>query len=203
MDPEHVRTQAGAYLDAAADTMRQVRSSCLDEIVAAADLLIASLLDAGKVLICGNGGSAADAQHLATELVSTLTLDNPRPSIPAVALTTDTSLLTAIANDFGVEGVFERQVESLGRQGDVLIAISTSGNSANVVRAAERARLQSLGVVALTGESGGKLAPLADVAIRIPSDVTAHVQESHLAVEQLLASLVEDALYPRTDREEV
>jgi len=203
MDPEHVRTQAGAYLDAAADTMRQVRSSCLDEIVAAADLLIASLLDAGKVLICGNGGSAADAQHLATELVSTLTLDNPRPSIPAVALTTDTSLLTAIANDFGVEGVFERQVESLGRQGDVLIAISTSGNSANVVRAAERARLQSLGVVALTGESGGKLAPLADVAIRIPSDVTAHIQESHLAVEQLLASLVEDALYPRTDREEV
>jgi D-sedoheptulose 7-phosphate isomerase len=203
MDPEHVRTQAGAYLDAAADTMHQVRSSCLDEIVAAADLLIASLRDGGKVLVCGNGGSAADAQHLATELVSTLTLDNPRPSIPAIALTTDTSLLTAIANDFGVEGVFERQVESLGRRGDALIAISTSGNSANVVRAAERARLQSLGVVALTGESGGKLAPLSDVAIRVPSDVTAHIQEAHLAVEQLLASLVEDALYPRTDREEV
>ena len=203
MDPEHVRVQASDYLDAAADTMREVRASCLDQIVAAADSLVASLRGGGKLLICGNGGSAADAQHLATELVSTLTLANLRPSIPAVALTTDTSLLTAIANDFGVEGVFERQVESLGREGDVLIAISTSGNSANVVRAAQRARLQGLRVLALTGGSGGTLAPLADVAIRVPSDVTAHIQECHLAVEQLLASLVEDALYPRSDREEV
>lgn len=203
MDPEHVRARASEYLDATADTLRQVREACLDDIVAAAELLISALRDDGKVLICGNGGSAADAQHLATELVSTLTLDNPRPSIPAIALTTDSSLLTAIANDFGVEGVFERQVESLGQGGDVLIAISTSGSSANVVRAAERARLQDLGVVALTGETGGKLAPLADVAIRVPSDVTAHIQECHLAVEQLLAALVEDALYPRSQREEV
>ena len=202
MDPEHVRARASEYLDAAADTMRGVRESGLDDILAAADLLVSSLRGGGKLLICGNGGSAADAQHLATELVSTLTLDNRRPSIPAVALTTDTSLLTAIANDFGVEEVFERQVESLGRDGDVLIAISTSGNSANVIRAAERARLQGLGVVALTGGSGGKLAPLADVAVLVPSDVTAHIQESHLAVEQLLAALVEDALYPRSDREE-
>ena len=149
------------------------------------------------LLICGNGGSAADAQHLATEFVSTLTIDNPRPSIPAVALTTDSSLLTAIANDFGVEGVFARQVEALGRAGDVLIAISTSGNSANVVRAAERARSQDLRVIALTGASGGTLAPLAEAAIRVPSTVTAHIQECHLAVEQLLALLVERALYPR------
>jgi D-sedoheptulose 7-phosphate isomerase len=173
------------------------------DIASAAELLVTSLRDGGKILICGNGGSAADAQHLATEFVSTLTIDNPRPSIPAIALTTDTSLLTAIANDFGPEGVFERQVESLGRDGDVLIAISTSGNSANVIRAAERAQGQALRVIALTGGSGGKLAPLADVAIRVPSAVTAHIQECHLAVEQLLASLVEDALYPRTDREEV
>jgi len=203
MDPEHVRTQASEYLDTAADTMRRLAEAGLNDIVAAADLLVTSLRGGGKLLICGNGGSAADAQHLATELVSTLTIDNRRPSIPAVALTTDTSLLTAIANDFGVEEVFERQVESLGRAGDVLIAISTSGNSANVIRAAERARLQGLGVVALTGGSGGKLAPLADVAVLVPSDVTAHIQESHLAVEQLLAALVEDALYPRSDREEV
>jgi D-sedoheptulose 7-phosphate isomerase len=128
--------------------------------------------------------------------VSTLTVDNPRPSIPAIALTTDTSLLTAIANDFGIEGVFARQVESLARAGDVLIAISTSGNSANIVRAAEQARSQELRVVALTGESGGALAPLADAAIRVPSTVTAHIQECHLAVEQLLALLVERALYP-------
>ncbi len=151
----------------------------------------------GKLLICGNGGSAADAQHLATEFVSTLTIDNPRPSIPAIALTTDSSLLTAIANDFGVEGMFSRQVESLGRAGDVLIAISTSGNSANVVRAAaQAARAQGLSVVALTGSRRRGARELADATIRVPSTVTAHIQECHLAIEQLLALLVETDLYP-------
>ncbi len=203
MDANAVRATARAYLVETADAVRRVQERCVDDIASAAALLVTSLRGGGKILICGNGGSAADAQHLATEFVSTLTIDNPRPSIPAIALTTDTSLLTAIANDFGPEGIFERQVESLGREGDVLIAISTSGNSANVIRAAERAQGQGLLVIALTGESGGKLAPLADVAIQIPSAVTAHIQECHLAVEQLLASLVEDALYPRTDREEV
>ncbi|MGH2539757.1 MAG: D-sedoheptulose-7-phosphate isomerase, partial [Actinomycetota bacterium] len=167
------RAVARAYLSATAETMRGVERECLDDIVRAAAVLTASLGGGGKVLICGNGGSAADAQHLATEFVSTLTIDNPRPSIPAVALTTDTSLLTAIANDFGVEGIFARQVEALGREGDVLIAISTSGNSANVVLAAETARERSMPVVALTGEVAGALAPLADVAIRVPSTVTA------------------------------
>ena len=188
---------AGRYLQRTADTAAATRDACLDDIVAAASLLVETLEAGGTMLICGNGGSAADAQHLATEFVSTLTIDNPRPSIPAIALTTDTSLLTAIANDFGVEGMFARQVESLGRAGDVLIGISTSGNSANVVRAAEQARSQSMKTIALTGASGGTLAPLADVAVRIPSTITSHIQECHLAVEQLLASLVEDALYPR------
>jgi D-sedoheptulose 7-phosphate isomerase len=178
---------ARAYLLEAADAIRAVEAAALDDVVAAADLLIDALRAGGKLLICGNGGSAADAQHLATEFVSTLTLDHPRPSIPAIALTTDTSLLTAIANDFGVEGIFERQVASLAAPGDVLIAISTSGASANVVRAARRARDLGAAVVALTGASGGTLAPEADVAIRVPSDVTAHIQEAHLAVEQLLA----------------
>ncbi|MDH5333284.1 MAG: SIS domain-containing protein, partial [Thermoleophilia bacterium] len=184
------RETAAAYLREAADTVRLVEAECLDGVVRAADALIESLSAGGKVLICGNGGSAADAQHLATEFVSTLTIDNPRPSIPAIALTTDSSLLTAIANDFGIEGVFARQVESLARADDVLIAISTSGNSANIVRAAEQARAQQVRVIALTGASGGSLAPLADVAIRVPSTVTAHIQECHLAVEQLLALLV-------------
>jgi len=196
--PEEMQVRSRAYLDEAAGTLRAVVEQCLDDIVAAAAILVASLELGGKLLICGNGGSAADAQHLATEFMSTLTVDNPRPSIPAVALTTDTSLLTAIANDFGVEGMFARQVESLGRDGDVLVAISTSGNSRNVVRAAEEARARGLMIVALTGASGGALAPAADAAIRVPSVVTAHIQESHLALEQLLASLVEDALYPRT-----
>ena len=199
MDTPGIRKTVRDYLGETAEAVRRVREDCVDDIASAAALLVTSIHAGGKILICGNGGSAADAQHLATEFVSTLTIDNPRPSIPAVALTTDTSLLTAIANDFGPDGMFERQVESLGRDGDVLIAISTSGNSANVIRAAERAKGQSLCVIALTGGSGGKLAPLADVAIRVPSDVTAHVQECHLAVEQLLASLVEDALYPRAD----
>ena len=198
MTPEEMQVRSRAYLDEAAGTLRAVVEQCLDDIVAAAAILVASLELGGKLLICGNGGSAADAQHLATEFMSTLTVDNPRPSIPAVALTTDTSLLTAIANDFGVEGMFARQVESLGRDGDVLVAISTSGNSRNVVRAAEEARARGLMIVALTGASGGALAPAADAAIRVPSVVTAHIQESHLALEQLLASLVEDALYPRT-----
>jgi phosphoheptose isomerase len=188
--------EARAYLVEAAETIRAVEAAALDDVVAAAALLIDALGAGGKVLICGNGGSAADAQHLATEFVSTLTLDHPRPSIPAIALTTDTSLLTAIANDFGVEGIFERQVASLAAPGDVLIAISTSGTSANVVRAARRARERGAAVVALTGASGGALAPEADVAIRVPSDITAHIQEAHLAVEQLLALLVERALYP-------
>jgi phosphoheptose isomerase len=198
MDVDATRERARGYLDTAAETIRSVTTECLDDVVSAAQLLVTSLRSGGKILICGNGGSAADAQHLATEFVSTFTIDNVRPSIPAIALTTDTSLLTAIANDFGADVIFERQVESLGRHGDVLIAISTSGNSANVVRAARRARDGGLGVIALTGASGGELAPLADAAVRVPSTVTAHIQESHLAVEQLLASLVEDALYPRS-----
>ena len=197
MDLEATREAARRYLHTTLDTVRRVEEGCLDDIVSAATILVGSLRSGGKILICGNGGSAADAQHLATEFVSTLTIDNIRPSIPAIALTTDTSLLTAIANDFGAEGVFERQVESLGREGDVLIAISTSGNSVNVIRAAKRARDQGLLIIALTGESGGGLAGLADTAVRVPSTTTAHIQECHLAVEQLLASLVEDALYPR------
>jgi D-sedoheptulose 7-phosphate isomerase len=200
MDAEATREQASSYLRATAESVRRVEEECLDDVVTAASILVTSFRSGGKLLICGNGGSAADAQHLATEFVSTFTIDNLRPSIPAIALTTDTSLLTAIANDFGAEGVFERQVESLGREGDVLIAISTSGNSVNVIRAAERARTQGIRVIALTGASGGDLAGPADVAVRVPSTVTAHIQECHLAVEQLLASLVEDALYPRSQR---
>jgi D-sedoheptulose 7-phosphate isomerase len=196
VDRDDLRRTALEYLEETGRTLARVREACLDDIAEAARILAGSLRSGGKVLICGNGGSAADAQHLATELVGTLTLERTRPSIPAIALTTDTSLLTAVANDFGVERMFARQVESLGAGGDALIAISTSGASANVLAAAEEARARGLAVVALTGASGGKLAPMADVAIRIPSDVTAHVQESHLAVEQLLALLIEHELYP-------
>jgi phosphoheptose isomerase len=194
---EDIRARAKGYLETTARTLARARADCIDDIVAAAAVITGAFRSGGRLLICGNGGSAADAQHLATEFVSTFTLEHRRPSIPAIALTTDTSLLTAIANDFGVEGMFARQVEALGREGDVLIGISTSGASVNVLRAAEEARARGMKIVALTGASGGALASAADVAIRVPSTVTSHIQECHLAIEQLLASVVEDALYPR------
>jgi len=196
VDTGQARDRALGYLDAAAQAMASLTEACLDDILAAAEILVASFRAGGALLICGNGGSAADAQHLATEFVSTLTLDHPRPPMRAIALTTDSSALTAIANDFGVERMFARQVEAIGRSGDVLLAISTSGNSANVLAAAEAAAARGLGVIALTGASGGALAPMADVAIRVPSTETGHIQECHLAIEQLLALLAERELYP-------
>ena len=201
-DDGTTRAQAGAtieetaagYLGDAADTIARLRDTCLDDVIEAARRLGAALRAGGKLLICGNGGSAADAQHLAAELVGSLTVDRRRPAIPAIALTTDTSVLTAIANDFGAERVFARQVEAHGRPGDALIAISTSGSSTNVLAAVEEGRARGLAIVTLTGAAGGKLAPMADVAIRIPSDLTGHVQEAHLAIEHLLALLIEHEL---------
>ena len=192
------RTRAKEYLADAADTVRRVADACLDDIAAAAALLTTALRAGGKLLICGNGGSAADAQHLATEFVSTLTIDNPRPSIPAIALTTDTSLLTAIANDFGVEGMFARQVESLGRPGDVLIAISTSGNSANVVRAAEQARAPGAagrGAHRRVGRRARARSPTSRSGSPPPSPPTSRSATSPWSNSS--RSLVEDALYPR------
>jgi D-sedoheptulose 7-phosphate isomerase len=190
------RERAETYLADAASLLHEVRTACLVDIVAASALLIDTFRAGRALLICGNGGSAADAQHLATEFVSALTLEHPRPAMRAIALTTDTSALTAIANDYGVDRMFARQVEAIGTAGDVLLAISTSGNSPNVLAAAEAARTAGISVVALTGDSGGRLAPLADVAIRVPSTTTAHIQECHLAIEQLLALIAERALYP-------
>jgi D-sedoheptulose 7-phosphate isomerase len=189
--------RARAYLLGMSDLARRTADACADDIVDAAELLVNALLDGAKILLCGNGGSAADSQHLAAEFIGTLTIDNRRPAIPAVALTTDTSILTAIANDFGFEGVFARQVEALGRPGDVLIGISTSGDSEDVLRAFEQAAAQGLRTIALTGESGGRLAPMADVAIRVPSTETSHIQECHIAIGQLLAFMVEETLYPK------
>ena len=196
MEPTDPRDRARDYLTDAAGVMVAVTDTCLEDIVAASEILIETFRAGGALLICGNGGSAADAQHLATEFVSALTLDHVRPAMRAIALTTDSSALTAIANDFGVERMFARQVEAIGRTGDVLLAISTSGNSPNVLAAAESAHAQGMRVIALTGATGGGLAPLADVAVRVPSTVTAHIQECHLAIEQLLALLAERAIHP-------
>jgi D-sedoheptulose 7-phosphate isomerase len=167
---------------------------CSPSILAAADLIAESFRQGGKLLLCGNGGSAADCQHLAAEFTSRLTSDFIRPGLPALALTTDTSFLTAYANDFDFDGIFARQVEALGRPGDVLLGISTSGGSRNVVKALELARNIGVHSIVLTGNRG-PLRDLADVAICIPSDVTQHIQETHLAIEHLVCHFVERALF--------
>ena len=149
----------------------------------------------GKILVFGNGGSAADAQHIAAELVNRLNYD--RPPIAAIALTTDTSILTSVANDATFADLFERQVRALGRKGDAVMAISTSGNSPNVLKAVEAARELGLKVVALAGRDGGSLAPLADVALVVESDSTQRVQETHITIAHILCELIEEALYPQ------
>ncbi len=184
-----------AHLLESAGVKQQVARECEDSIVGAACLIADALRSGGKVLLCGNGGSAADCQHMAAELMSRLTVDFERPGLPAIALTTDTSFLTAYANDCGFDGLFERQVEALGKAGDSLIAISTSGNSANVLRAVQAAQSLGMGSVALTGTSGHRLAQMVTVAIRVPSQNTQYVQESHLAIEHIVCDLVERYLF--------
>ena len=164
-----------------------------DLIVEAARVLAVCLARNGKILLCGNGGSAADAQHLAAEFVNRFQLD--RPPLPAIALTTDSSALTAIGNDFGFEFVFSKQVQALGMPEDILVGISTSGNSENVVKAFEAARENSVVTIGLTGKNGGKMAELSDILINVPEESTALVQEVHIAVGHLLCNLVDYFLF--------
>jgi len=158
-------------------------------LVAAAEKTADALLCGRKLMVAGNGGSAADAQHVVAEFVSRLVED--RPALRAVALTTDTSILTAIGNDYGFERLFARQIEALGQPGDVFLAISTSGNSPNVLRALEQCRAMSIVTIGLTGNTGGKMSPLCDYCLRMPSDVTMYIQQAHLALEHIFSLLVE------------
>lgn len=161
----------------------------------AAGMVVASLKAGGKLMICGNGGSAADAQHWAAEFVSRFMYD--RPGLAAIALTTDTSILTAIGNDYGYERLFARQVEALGRSGDVLFAISTSGRSPNIVAALRAARALGIATVGFTGAGGGDMPGLCDLCLRMPSDSTARIQEGHEAAGHAICALVERAMFPR------
>lgn len=163
---------------------------------AAAALVTERLRQGRKLLICGNGGSAADAQHWAGELVSRFHYD--RPGLPAIALTTDSSILTAIGNDYGYDRVFARQVEALGQPGDVLFAISTSGNSRNVIAALEAARAGGIATVGFSGAGGGAMAGLCEICIRIPSDSTPRIQEGHEVLGHAICAMVEAAIFPRT-----
>lgn len=174
---------------------QQVVEQCLHSILIAADLITHTFRLGGKLLLCGNGGSAADCQHMASELVSRLTKAFERPGLPAIALTTDTSYLTAFTNDCGYEGVFERQVQALGKPQDILIGISTSGNSPNIIRAITKANEREIVTIALTGNKGGQLLGIARQSIVVPSTDTQYIQESHLAIEHILCDLVEQQLF--------
>lgn len=196
------RDKVRAYLLGSADVLRETAETCVEPILAAAKLIAESLRRGGRLLICGNGGSAAESQHLAGEFVSVLNKNFLRPGIPATALTVDTSILTAIANDFGFHEVYRRQVEALGRPGDVLIGISTSGESENVTLAFGYARSHGMKTVALTGGPGGQLRAISDVAICVPTKDVQRAQEVHLAIEHLLVQMVEDDLFGGPDRSE-
>lgn len=156
---------------------------------------VAALKRGNKILFAGNGGSAADAQHWAAELVSRFHYD--RPGLPGIALTTDTSALTAIGNDYGFERVFARQVEALGRKGDLLFAISTSGNSKNILRAIETARAAGIDVIGFTGRSGGAMVGRCTVCLRMPSDETPKIQEGHELLGHLICGMIEREMFPR------
>lgn len=187
---DELRAFARAHLAASAQTTAKASETTLDSIHKATTLITACFRAGKKVLICGNGGSAADAQHMAAEFVNRLSKDFERPGLPAISLTTDTSFLTSYANDYGYDGVFERQVRALGQAEDVLIGISTSGNSRNVISAIRGAREIGLVTIGLGG-SDGEMATLVDCCIAVPSRETQHIQETLLAIEHVVCLLVE------------
>lgn len=180
---------------ASSEVKLEIEKKCTEEILDAVGILVDALKSGKKILLCGNGGSAADSQHLAAEFMIRLSHDLDRPAIAAVALTTDSSNLTAGGNDIGFENVFARNVEGLGAEGDVLIGISTSGNSGNVIKAVEKAKEKNMSVIGFLGGSGGKLINAVDCAIVIPSNSTQRIQEGHITVGHILCELVERELY--------
>ena len=183
-----------AIVNESLETKRKFFAAHSSEVERAAEMVAATLASGGKLLIFGNGGSAADAQHIAGELVNRFLQE--RKALPAIALSTDGGVLTCIANDTGFANVFARQVEALGRAGDVCIAISTSGQSANIVVACEQARSQGIKVIGLLGRDGGKVAPLCDLALVVPSDDTQRIQETHNLIGHILCELIESQVFP-------
>jgi D-sedoheptulose 7-phosphate isomerase len=190
------------------DTIKsQLEASCLvkQQMLDSAEILqtiedavsrcIATLKAGNKIILAGNGGSAADAQHIAAELVGRF--ETERPGLPAITLTTNSSTVTAVANDYNYENIFRRQVQALGQRGDVFIGISTSGNSPNVVAAIEQCKEQGIAVIGLTGEAGGKMLELCDICVRVPSRNTARIQESHITIGHILCSLIDSAFTPK------
>lgn len=185
------------HLIGSAETQKAIAEKLTAQIAEAAGICIESIRKSGKIMFCGNGGSAADSQHLATELVVRLSGDHDRCAYPALALTTDTSILTACGNDYGFNQIFARQVEALGKAEDVLIAISTSGNSPNIIKAVESAKVKKIVTIGLLGKDGGKLKNLVDIPLVVPSGDVQHIQESHIAIGHILIGIIEKELAGR------
>ena len=188
------RDKARKRLLESADVKKKVAQECLELILTASQIIVDTFESGGKVMICGNGGSAADSQHMAGELVCMLNKAFERPGLPAIALSTDTSILTAHANDLGFEKIFKRQVDALGKTGDTLIGITTSGSSPNILAAINSARVAKIRTIMLTGNSK-KTKKLADVVLSVPSNNTQYIQESHIAIEHIMCEIVEDHLF--------
>ncbi len=182
-------------LKESSETKLKIEQACKEDILKAVNILTEVYRNGSKLLLCGNGGSAADCQHIATELMIRLSHHIQRPALPAIALTTDTSNLTAGGNDIGFKNVFARNVEGLGNKGDALIAISTSGNSGNVIKAVEMAHKKGMKVIGLLGGDGGKLKPIVDLPVVIPSSNVQRIQEGHITVAHIICELVEEELY--------
>ncbi|HEX9657974.1 MAG TPA: D-sedoheptulose 7-phosphate isomerase [Bacteroidota bacterium] len=182
-------------LAASSATKTRIFEQCTDKIIKAVDVIIRSLNNKKKLLLCGNGGSAADAQHIATEFIIRMNPNIKRPGIPAIALTTDSSMLTAGANDLGYDNVFSRATEALGVEGDVLIGISTSGKSESVNLALKAARHGKMSTIGFIGRDGGSMKDLCDVAIIVPSNDTQRIQEGHITIAHIICGLVEREMY--------
>jgi D-sedoheptulose 7-phosphate isomerase len=193
MPPDSALAHVVSALRDGADLRNKLASECGQVIVEAASAICECLRNGGKLLFFGNGGSAADAQHLAAEFVGRFVLE--RRPLPALALTTDTSLLTAVGNDYGFDQVFIRQIQALGQRGDVAIGITTSGNSPNVLLALKESRARGLKTIGLAGKDGGALRTAVDLPIIVPSPITARIQECHIAIGHLLCELMEEELF--------
>jgi D-sedoheptulose 7-phosphate isomerase len=187
---EKIRAMAAESLDA----KRRFFEQSSRDVARAAQMIVESMRAGGKLLIFGNGGSAADAQHIAAELA--FKMGRERDALPALALTTDTSLLTAIGNDRSFDFIFARQIQAVGRKGDMSLAISTSGNSLNVIEAVKQARAMEIGTIGLLGAGGGKVAALVDLALVVPHSETPRIQEVHIAASHIICQLIEDELRP-------
>ena len=192
MDKQKFITES---LTESSETKLKIIKECSNDILSASKLLINTFKNGNKLLLCGNGGSAADCQHIAAELVIRLSHKVKRPALPAIALTTDTSYLTAGGNDIGFENVFARGVEGLGNKGDVLIAISTSGNSENIIRAVQTAKSKVMKTIGFLGGDGGKLKSLVDLPIVIPSSNVQRIQEGHITVAHIICEIIEEETY--------